>query len=179
MNHSHNQSCCSHNDNGNEMEENGQACGGCCCGHHETTIQLSEEEIEILTELAQTPYLPLAQFVLKSSQSSHLESVALAPVYLHDRNDSMDTVRRTADVLKALEAKGLLTLDYEEPLENGDYTDYSDSTLYAYFKETVMQAKGKENFLFDMADLELGSIALTHIGQIAVENLDKLTDTEN
>jgi len=176
--HQAHQGCCCHG-SGDENQESGHGCGGCNCGHRQTEIQIVEEEIEILNQLAQTPYLPLASFVLKSTKSAHLESVALAPVYLNDRADSMETVKKTAAILKSLENKGLITLDYEEPLENGNYTDYADSPLYAYFKETVAQAKGQEEFLFDIPSLELGSIALTYLGQIAVKNWDQLIQEDD
>ncbi|QIB69671.1 hypothetical protein Ami103574_10205 [Aminipila butyrica] len=170
--------CCCHG-SGDTNHEDQHSCGGCHGGHHQTEIQVSDEEIEFLKELAQTPYLPLARFVLKSSKSSHLESVALAPVYLHDIDDSMETVKSMAAVLEALESKGLITLDYEEPLENGNYEDYSGSSLYAYFKETVAQAQGNDDFLFDIPNLEFGSIALTYLGQAAVESLDEQEDLLN
>lgn len=167
-------SCCH---GGGDKDRHGEhSCGGCCGGHHQEEIQMSEEEIEFMKQLAQSPYLPLARFVLKSSKSSHLESVALAPVYINNRADSMETVKHMAAILKSLEGKGLITLDYELPLENGNYADYSESELYAYFKETVAQAEDKEEFLYDMPSIELGSIALTYLGQIAIENLDKLVN---
>lgn len=172
MNHTHRGACC--HDSSGSHHKNEHSCGRCGCGHHQTTIKISEEETEFLKQLAQIPYLPLARLVLKSTKSSHFESVALAPVYLKGRTDSMDKVKRMAVVLKSLEDSGLITLDYEEPLENGNYTDYFDSELYAYFKETVAQAKEKDDFLFDTPSLELGSIALTYLGQIAIEELDKL-----
>lgn len=164
-------SCCQ--SGGDKDHHKEHSCGG-CCGHHQEEIQLSQEEIAFMNQLAQSPYLPLARFIVKSTKSDHLESVALAPVYINNRADSMEMVKHMGTVLKSLEGKGLITLDYELPLENGDYTDYSQSELYAYFKETVAQAKGKEEFLYDIPSLELGSIALTYLGQIAIENLDKL-----
>ncbi|MBN7771852.1 Abi-alpha family protein [Clostridium aminobutyricum] len=177
MNNTHQGCCCQ--DSSDSTQEQGHSCGGCHCGPHQTEIQISEEETEFLKQLAQTPYLPLAQFVLKSTKSSHLESVALAPVYINNRTDSMETVKSMAVVLESLKDKGLITLDYEEPLENGNYTDYSDSALYAYFKETVAQTKDKDEFLFDIPSLEFGSIALTYLGQLAIESLDKLVDAKS
>lgn len=177
MNHAHEGCCCQGHDDSTQEKEH--ACGGCHCGQHQTEIQITEEEIDFLKELAQTPYLPLASFVLKSTKSSHLASVALAPVYLDQKTDSMERVKSKGVVLKSLEHKGLITLDYEEPLENGNYGDYLDSTLYTYFKETVAEAGGREDFLFDLPSLELGSIALTGLGQMAVEQLDKLVGASN
>lgn len=178
MNSTHSGCCC--HDSSDNNTDNGHSCGGGCgCGGHQSSeIQISEEEIEVLKQLAQTPYLPLTRFILKSSKSDHLESVALAPVFLNDRTDSMETVKRMGTVLKALESKELITLDYEEPLENGNYDDYINSSLYAYFKETASHAKEQDGFLFDIPSLELGSIGLTSIGQMAIDQLDQLVDTE-
>lgn len=169
MNNTHKGACCQDN----SSKDNGHTCGGCNCGHQQTEIQLTKEETEFLKQLAQTPFLPLATFVLKSTKSSHLESVALAPVYINDRADSMETVKSMAIVLESLEDKGLITLDYDEPLENGNYMDYSESALYAYFKETVAQTKDKDDYLFDIPSLEFGSIALTDLGRIVIGNFDK------
>lgn len=181
MNSTHS-GCCCHDSSDNNTDNSHVCGGGCGCGGHQSSeIQISEEEIEVLRQLAQTPYLPLTRFILRSSQSDHLESVALAPVYLKNRTDSMETVKHMGAVLKALESKELITLDYEEPLENGNYDDYIHSSLYAYFEETASHAKAQDGFLFDIPYLELGSIGLTSIGQLAIEQLDELenTDTEN
>lgn len=162
--------CCQSNHE--STYENEHSCCRCNCGHHQTKMHISEEETEFLKQLAQIPYLPLARFILKSSKSSHLESVALAPVYLNHKSDSLETVKSMAVVLKSLKEKGLISLDYEEPLENGNYIEYSNSALYAYFKKTVAQGKENEDFLFDIPFIEFGSIALTYAGQIVIENFD-------
>lgn len=76
--------------------------------------------------------------------------------------------------MKSLEEKGHLTLDYEEPLENANYSEYKDSDLNAYFKETVAQAGNHDDYLYDIPDLELGSIALTYSGQMAIDKMNPL-----
>lgn len=162
----HEHSCC-----GGQHDENH---GHSCCGAQSNEILLTEEDVEFLGVLAQTPFLPMASFILKSSKSSHLGSVALAPVYLKNLNDSMETVKSTGEMLKRLEGYGLITLDYDEPLQNYDYSDYSNAPLYAYFQQTVAEAPKTDEFLFDIAELELGSIALTHRGQQAIQQLDSL-----
>ena len=183
MNHNHKGGCC-HGSNGHDHNHQnhhshehaqGHGCGGgCCCASQRAEVPLSNEEKDFLNQLAQTPYLPLARFVLKSSKSSHFESVALAPVHLRDKADSMETVKSLGAILKSLEEKGHLTLDYEEPLENANYSEYKDSDLYAYFKETVAQAGNYDDYLYDIPDLELGSIALTYSGQMAIDKINPL-----
>ena len=142
----------------------------CCRCRRE--ILVSEPEADFLMRLAQIPFLPVVRFWLKSSLSSHLELEALAPVYLEKSEDSLDTVKTTGKVLKALEQKGLLTLDYDRPLSGGDYSLYESSVLYNYFKETVAKGSRRPGYLYDLPFLECGSIALTTLGQQAVEQLE-------
>ncbi|MDF3001279.1 MAG: hypothetical protein K0Q48_1398 [Bacillota bacterium] len=162
-----------HHDHAHGHGCSGGCCGGGGCASRKTAAPLTAEEIEFLKQLAQTPYLPLARFVLKSTKSNHFESVALAPVHLKDKTDSMEMVKSMGAVLKSLEERGFLTLDYEEPLENGNYSEYENSDLYAYFKETVAQAENHDDYLYDIPDLEHGSIALTYAGQQAIIEMDQ------
>ena len=173
----------------NEMNEEHTHCGcngtnsenhqhghGCCKDReplHEIKKGLQEKEIEFLMNLAQTPYLPLGRFLMKSSKSSHLEAVAMAPVYLNSEADSMEFAKDNGLILKKLQDKGLVTLDYEIPLQNGNYTTYSNSSLFRYFTETVEAGAQEENFIFDIAELELGSIALTFQGQALIKEIEK------
>jgi len=162
--------CCNSRSDEDAIKEDTCNKGGCC--HQKEELFISEEEAEILMQLAQTPFLPLARFLLKSSKSDHLESVALAPVYINDKYDSMESVKTRAEALENLASHGLITLDYNEPLTNGNYQDYLESELYIYFNQTVEQGKGTEGFLFDIPDIELGSIALTALGQGAIRKID-------
>ena len=145
------------------------SCGGCCCHHNQIT--LSEEEKQFLLLLAETPFLPVAKFLMKSSESEHIESVALAPVFLSNKNDSMETVKKTGQIIDRLAEHHIISLDYDIPLENCDYSDYEQSDIFAYLKETIAEGQSNPNFIFDTAALQLGSMALTGIGQ---DVLDKL-----
>ena len=118
-----------------------------------------------LRQMAQTPFLPLGCFVLKSSHSNHLESVAFAPVYLTEKLEDMDTVRENAKALEQLEEYGIITLDYDIPLVNYDYEVFKKSAAFNYFKDTVEEGKKNPDFIFDIASIEFGSIALTSVGQ--------------
>lgn len=175
MSNIHESGCCckSRSDEDAIKEEHSCNKGGCC--HQKEELIISDEEAEILMQLAQTPFLPLARFLLRSSKSGHLESVALAPVYINDKYDNMERVKTRAEALENLASQGLITLDYNEPLANGNYQDYLESELYIYFTQTVEQAKGKEGFLFDIPNIELGSIALTALGQAAIRQIDSLS----
>lgn len=153
-------------------EHNHEHCGGGCCGScgcQEAT--LAPQEDTFLRELAQIAFLPVAQFCMKSTKSDHFESVALAPVFLTGTSDTMEQAREVGETLLSLEAKGLISIDYDEPLEGFDYGMYKRSDLYVLFLETVEEAKGREDFLFDEGVLECGSIALTEQGNQAVRKL--------
>ena len=89
----------------------------------------------------------------------------LSPVYLYDKHDTMEDVKAIGAVLKGLEDKGLMSLDYDMPIHDFDYVMYTNSDLYAYFVDTIAEAKGREGFLCDRAQIELGSMAVTDLGE--------------
>lgn len=130
---------------------------------------LSIVQQNMLLGLYERHYLPMARFLLGKEGEEEAVAVALAPVYLGTPQDTMEQVKALGQQLQALEDGGLLTLDYDLPLGGYPYTEYKDSGLYAYFQETVREAAGQNDFLFDTAVLELGSMALTEAGEAAVE----------
>lgn len=148
-------------------------CCGNCGGGHCHSLTLSEREQAFLRCLGQIPYLPVARFLLRSIKSAHLESVALAPVYLLDAEDSMEHVKESGNLLLALEEKGLITLDYEEKLQGCDYETYYCSEVYHSFLDTVAEAKLHMDFLYDIGIMECGSMALTERGYAAVDALTR------
>lgn len=167
------QCCCSDGHDGGCGDQN-KSCGengGCGGGCQDRVIYITEEERAFLMKLSELPFLPLTRFIMKSTTADHTESVALAPVYLSDKRDSMDAVKKTGDILRSLEDKYLITLDYDLPLQNGDYSVYEESELYHLFCSTVQEGGKQAGFLFDQPVLERGSIALTTLGQDAIDSL--------
>lgn len=148
----------------------GGGCGGCCCKHD---ITLSDKEKEFLLLLAQTPFLPVTSFILKSTKSEHLEAVALAPVYLADGKDTIETVKDTGKVIERLAELHIISLDYDIPLENCDYSEYETSDLFEFFKETVAGGTANADYIFDIPFLQLGSMALTSIGQDVLDSFSQ------
>lgn len=168
------QCCCSHGRDGecgNQDKNCGQD-GGCSSGCQDRVIYITEAEKEFLMKLAQVPFLPLTRFIMRSTTSDGAESVALAPVFLSDKRDTMDTVKKTGAILHSLEDKYMITLDYDMPLQNGDYSLYEESELYQLFCSTVREGGNQAGFLFDQPVLERGSIALTTLGQDAIDSLE-------
>ena len=159
--HSHSGDCCSHTSNlerdyANSME----------------SLIINSKEKSFLKELVKYRYLPVCRFIMSSSIDEGARIVSLAPVYLNSVDDSMETVKETRNVLYELEEKELISLDYDIPLQDYNYTQYTQSALFAFFKETVNEGKKNPSFLFDTAEIELGSIALTELGEKFSENIE-------
>lgn len=162
MEHHHTNHCCCENHHEEDCH--------CSCEHHHADYEikvtnLTRQQEKLLLLLGQLSYSPMVKFIMKSSKSNHLEALALPCVYLTDRNDSFELVKDTAGDLEEMEDMGLLTLDDDIPLSNYDYNDYYTSAAFAYFNKTMEESAQNETFLFDIADLEKGSIALTDLGR--------------
>ena len=122
---------------------------------------MTAEESNLFALIEQYGCLPVAQFVLRNSQEESLYAIALSPVAIEEIDDSMEKVKQTGQILLSLEHKGLITLDYDIPIAGYDYDGYRNSELFKYFESTVQENSGKPGFLFDTADMETGSMALT------------------
>ena len=134
------------------------------CGHSHEIPTIDNKETSLLLDLAQCRK-PVSRFVMSSSTEKEARFVSLAPVYIDASDDSMETVKAVGAVLSELEKKKLIFLDYDTPLQDYDYTKYTNSVLFAYFTETVNEGKKQPRFLCDTAEIELGSIALTELGE--------------
>lgn len=110
-------------------------CGGCCgnCGNCGSTLVLNAEEIAMLRLLGQIPFLPVAR-----SASS------MEPVYLEEGELSPE---KSSLALRCLEKRGLISIDFDQPLKGG----YSEA--------------------YDAYPIK-GSVALTILGQQAVDLLE-------
>lgn len=140
-----------------------------CCGHHHehlvaTEGGINEAQADVLLAIHQRGFLPIARFALRSSRDGDAYAVALEPVYISDAAQDMDTVKANGELFASLEDLGLITLDYDIRLTGYTYQEYEQSSLYAYFVETVKEASQKPEFLLDIPVLELGSMALTGEG---------------
>ena len=110
-------------------------CGGCCgnCGGCGSTLVLTAEEITMLRLLGQIPFLPVAR-----------GASSVDPVYLEDGEL---TPEQSSQALQRMEKRGLISVDFDQPLKGGYSLAYD-----AYpFK---------------------GSIALTILGQQALDLLE-------
>lgn len=109
--------------------------GNCsCCGGCATTLTLTEQEIKMLNQLGQIPFLPIAR---KASD--------MTPVYLEETEYSQEEYSL---ILQVLEKKGLISLDYDQPLKGFDMSAYKAYPVW-------------------------GSMALTLSGQTVLEMLER------
>ena len=146
---------------------------GCGCDHkhprradaHAAPIEVTENQKAFLHQLGHKHYLPVARFTIKNSRQEDFVSTALAPVFLRSAADDMKTVKEAGAFLQRLEDLGLITLDYDIPLNGYGYEEYKASALYEYFRATVAEGASRPNFLGNTPVLELGSIALTEAGE--------------
>ncbi len=171
MTHEHHHGCaCGHE---HHHHEHGCSCG---CGHehHHDPRPISEQarevvvsgnELAILQTVQAVGCLPVARFIATKSDEEEVVIDCLSPVYLYGEDDTMEEVKAIGSVLRGLEEKGLMTLDYDMPIVDFDYSMYENSALYAYFVKTIHEAKGREGFLCDTPELELGSMAVTDLGE--------------
>lgn len=145
----------------------------CGCGHTQIAIPegLSSVQADFLLALRTRHCLPVACFSLTKTDDAGRCAIALAPVYLSAPDDSMEHVKQIGHELSHLEDLGLITLDYDIPLQGYAYGEYKTSVLYAYFVDTVKGAAQLPNHAFDKPELELGSMALTDAGEALVDDL--------
>lgn len=164
-------SCHCHPDEHSHSSKHSCCGGGCGHSHKQKIIEISDQAVAFLMRLENTQVLPLARFVLTSTQSQHLECIALAPVYLVAPDESITHIKEIGMLLLGLQAQELITLDYDQPLQNCEYDVYESSSAYQIFSDSVREGRDREGFLFDLAKLEFGSISLTPLGHQALEQL--------
>ena len=103
-------------------------CGNCCgncgsCASSGGCMELSLGEIEMLQKLSQIPFLPVARRLGEDT-----------PVYLED-------TERTAEeyslILQCLEKRGLISIDYDQPLKSFHDAAYASYPIRGSFALTL------------------------------------------
>ena len=82
------------------------SCGGCA-----KSLSLTPEEVAFLQQLGQIPFLPLGRTMGD-----------LTPIYLEEGEENREFYSL---LLQCLEKKGLVSLDYDQPLKGYDAPWYS------------------------------------------------------
>ena len=113
----------------------GKCCGNCDhCGGCAGELVLSQPELDFLNDLAANAFLPVA----RTGGDNR-------PVYLED---DKQTREQYTLILICLEKKGLISIDFDKPLQGADMSAYSQYPIH-------------------------GSVALTARGQEVLDVLDK------
>ena len=81
-------------------------CGSC----GQRGLELTQEEIKMLGQFSQFPFLPVAK-----------NAADEMPTYLEEKEY---TIQEYGIILALLEKKGLISIDYEKPLKNADLSAY-------------------------------------------------------
>jgi len=91
------------------------SCGGNCgsCSGCAGSLSLTQPEIDMLLQLAQIPFLPVAR-----------RSDDMTPIYLEETGADYSLI------LACLEKKALIDLDYHAPLSGFDYSAYGSYPLH-------------------------------------------------
>ncbi len=122
---------------------------------------LTKMEKSILSAVAHAKRFPIVRFELRSSQEPELRSIALNHVYITSPDDSMEVVKERSAALESLRKRGLIQISYSLPAYvQSDYRIYYQSQLYELLCHTVMEAQGKEGFLFDFPAMRFGQVFL-------------------
>ena len=103
------------------------SCGGCSgncgsCGGCNGCMELTLGEVEMLQTLAQIPFLPVAR---KMGED--------VPVYLEEDAHSPEEYSL---ILQCLEKRGLISLDYDQPLKAFDDSRYAAYPIRGSFALT-------------------------------------------
>ena len=86
----------------------------------------------------------------------------------------LETVKETGRALLSLEEAGLVTLDYNIPLQGGSNALYAQSPLYQEFTQVAAQGSALPGAVFDQPALEMGSMAVTPRGLALADHLQNL-----
>lgn len=104
-------------------------CSGGCCGCRGCggAMELTEGEIGMLRLLAQIPFLPVARKLGEDT-----------PVYLEEKNR---TSAEYSLILQCLEKRGLISIDYNQPLKGFDGSAYAAYPIRGSF---ALTARGQQ-----------------------------------
>ena len=104
-------------------------CSGNCehCGGCAGELVLSQPELDMLNVLAENAFLPVAR-----KAGDH------TPVYLEQQEE---TAERYSLILICLEKKGLISIDFDRPLQGADMSRYQ---AYPIHGSMALTARGQE-----------------------------------
>lgn len=100
-------------------------CGGCCgkCGSCGSEMVLAPEEIAMVRQLGQIPFLPVAR-----------KADSMVPMYFEEQEY---TPEKYTLILQCLEKRGLISIDYDRPLKGEYSASYSSYPIKGSFALTA------------------------------------------
>ena len=100
-------------------------CNGNCgnCNGCAKALLLSDGEIDFLNTLGQIPFLPVAR-----------KADDMTPVYLEESDHAKEEYSL---ILQVLEAKGLVSIDYDKPLKGCDMAAYAGYPVHGTVSLTL------------------------------------------
>ena len=132
---------------------------GCTCGcNHSHEPLLTAKESDFLSLLETNKVLPVVQYVMKSTVESTFECIALPPVYLTNKDNSLEEVKERGEMIQKLYDMELIEIDFSTPVSSFSYDDYEQADVYTLLKNTIADAVGKPGFLVDHAVMLKGSM---------------------
>ena len=116
------------------------SCGSCvsCGGGCARQLVITEAELDFLLDLGQFAFLPVARAMGD-----------LTPVYLESGEQDVNSL-----MLQCLEKKGLISLDYDKPLQGFDYAAYGAYPVRGSMALTEKGQKVLETLHFNGIDWE-------------------------
>lgn len=104
-------------------------CNGNCehCGGCAGELVLSQPEIDMLYDLGENAFLPVAR---SSGENT--------PIYLEKQEQTRE---QYSLILICLEKKGLISIDFDQPLQGADMSAYKDYPIHGSF---ALTARGQE-----------------------------------
>ena len=114
-------------------------CGNCSkCSGCAGSLELTQDEMEFLRYLGQVAFLPVARSMGD-----------LTPVYLEDGQEKQ---AENALLLQCLEKKGLISLDFDQPLKGFPMDDYAAFPIHGSMAltqrgQTVLQLLEYQGYL--------------------------------
>lgn len=108
-------------------------CGGCNgCGG---SLTMTSGEITVLKLFGQIPFLPVARC-----------ADTMEPVFLEE---TQYTPREYTLILQHLEAKGLIRIDYDKPMQGADMSKYEGYPIHG---SMALTARGQQ--VLDLLDIQ-------------------------
>lgn len=109
-------------------------CGGKCKPkQNEKETTLTDLELEFINTLLERTSIPVVKFTITSKVQGEEEEISQGPVYIKEYADDADIIEKRGNALISLANKGMVTIAYEEILQNGNYEIYKTSELFKNF----------------------------------------------